>query len=99
AADDVEFLEIAEALGDADGRVVLQDVGDAAGLLVARQFLGEAGGGEGRVHYVHRPEQTDPPARGHLTASIGRGQGDLRPGDDDVRQTGGLVLALLRPGR
>lgn len=56
AADDVELLEVAKALGDADRRIVLQHVGDAAGLLVADQVFGEAGRGEGRVHSVQRPE-------------------------------------------
>ena len=33
APDDIELLEVPEALGDADHRIVLEDIGDAAGLL------------------------------------------------------------------
>ncbi|MNQ60868.1 hypothetical protein D3C85_751680 [compost metagenome] len=97
AADDVEFLEVAKAFGDADRRIVLQHVGDAAGLLVADQVFGEAGRGEGRVHGIQRSEHPDPSARGHLTAGIGGGQGNLRSCDDDVGKSCRHIL--LRPGR
>ena len=99
AADDVQLLEITEALGDAHAWVVLQDVGDAAGLLVAHQFLGEAGRGERGVHRVQRAKQADPAARRHLAARIGRRQGDLRTGHHDVGHRRRFIQRLLSPGR
>ena len=77
AADDIQLLEIPEALGHAHGRVVLQHVADTAGLLVAGQFLRVAGRGERGVHRVHRAEQADPTPARDLIAGVGGGQGDL----------------------
>ena len=95
AADDVELLEIAEALGDADGGVVLEHVGDAAGLLVAGQLLRIGGDGEGGVELRQGAEQADPGAARDLAALIGAGNTDLGAGDHDLVQP----IRLLGQGR
>jgi len=71
AADEVRLLEVAEAARHAHARVVLQHVGDAAGLAVLDELVGVAGDAERRIHVVARAQDTGTAASRDLPAGVG----------------------------
>ena len=85
AAQDVDFLEVAEALGDAHDRVILQDIADTVGLLGGDQVSCVGRAGEGRVEEIQITEHAGAAAAGHLATGIRVGQGDLRGIRHDYR--------------
>ena len=81
AAHEIGFLEVAEAARHPDGRIVLQHIGHALGLLVLDQLVGVGGDREGRLHLITRAQDANTAATSHLAAgqrlrqSGGRGIG------------------------